>query len=402
MILKALSPAYGGFAIAREDRVIFIRGAIPGEVVDTVVEEKKRDYLVTSVTQVVEPSEHRVEPECPVFGVCGGCQLQYVSYARQISMKEEILHESLARLGGIEIGLSPSLIGDQWHYRRRAQFKVGKAGEIGFFREASRDVVRIDACPLLSDGLNAVLSSLSSSPLRLQGVSDIHVTCGDRAVAFVKGRSPAAELGAQLLSLGLAGVIVEGRDASGETVTEFDLNGIRYCVSAQSFIQAHWSLNCRVAEHLETELLPLEGKAVLDLYAGAGNFSLPLARRGADVTAVEESPTAAEDGRQNVTLNSLRGCSFKAGTAERFALKKRYDIILLDPPRPGLTVEVRRKILEQPPETVVYLSCNPATLARDLKQLKEKYDIMSVMMIDFFPNTYHIEALALLRLRSLS
>src|SRR5512134_3484445 len=149
LIVKPLLPAYGGYTIARDDKIILVKGAIPGEVVEVIVQEKKRDYTLAAVSQVVEPSEYRVEPKCPVFGVCGGCHLQYVSYERQLSMKEEVLVDSLARLGGIEVELGPSLSDAQWNYRHRAQFKVSRHGNIGFFRGSSRDIVEFEACPLM-------------------------------------------------------------------------------------------------------------------------------------------------------------------------------------------------------------------------------------------------------------
>lgn len=128
-------------------------------------------------------------------------------------------------------------------------------------------------------------------------------------------------------------------------------------------------------------------------------MSLPIARQSADVVAVEEHPAAVEDGMRNARLNGISNCRFKKSTAEKFPLAKKYDVIVLDPPRPGLTNEVRKKLLEHPADTILYLSCNPATLARDLKQLSAKYLIESVRMIDFFPQTFHLEALAVLRIR---
>ncbi len=395
-ILKALSPAYGGFTIARDERVIFIKGAIPGEVVDAEIIEKKRDYSVANVISVVEPSEDRVEPPCPVFGVCGGCQLQYVSYGRQVSMKDEILIDSLARIGGIETTLGTPLSGEQWHYRHRAQFKVSRTGDIGFFRESSRDVVTFEQCPLLRKEINGCLR-LIKEKVDVSGLSDIHVALGDRPLILVKGKQPAYEMG-PWLSLGFPAVAYNENIVSVAGHTTFDLNGLQYMVSPWTFFQAHWELNTRVVEHV-VNLIPSEGRTVLDLYAGAGNFSLPVAARAAEVTAVEEHPAAVEDGIRNIKANAIKNCKFVKSSAEKFRMQKKYDVIILDPPRPGLTSEVMKKVLQTPPDSIMYISCNPATLSRDLKKLKDKYELKSVSQIDFFPNTYHIEAVALLQLR---
>jgi len=177
----------------------------------------------------------------------------------------------------------------------------------------------------------------------------------------------------------------------------FDLNGLKYTVSPWTFFQAHWVLNLKVAEFIAGQVAPLAGKKVLDLYAGAGNFSLPIARYAEEVVLVEENPFAVEDGSRNLKLNSMKNCKFVKSSAERYRIQKKFDLIILDPPRPGLSSEVAKKVLEMPAETIVYISCNPSTLARDLKKLKDTYDLQSVQMIDFFPNTFHIEAAALLK-----
>jgi len=397
-ILKSLSPAYGGYSIARDEKVVLIKGAIPGEVVEVEIEEKKRDYSTARVISVVEPSEDRVEPPCPVFGICGGCHLQFASYERQVAMKDEILLDSISRIGGLEITLAPALTDSQWHYRRRAQFKVAKNGDIGFFKGATRDVVVFDSCPLMDERINRLLSGIRGN-IDAPGLKEIHVACGDQPVALLIGRGHSNDLHAQFTKAGFAGVAYDGMIVGGADCTNFDLNGLTYTVSPWTFFQAHWSLNKIVVEHIATELMPLEGKRVLDLYAGAGNFALPLTAHAKEVIAVEENEHAIDDGTRNIAANNITNCKMIRSSAEKYRMTGKFDIILLDPPRPGLTSEVAKKVLEALPETIVYVSCNPATLARDLKKLKEKYDVLSVRQIDFFPNTFHIESISFLRLR---
>jgi 23S rRNA (uracil1939-C5)-methyltransferase len=397
-VLKSTTPAYGGYSIARDDKVILIKGAIPGEIVEAEIEERKRDYSLARVVQVVEPSEYRVEPLCGVFGVCGGCQLQFISYEKQLQMKEEILADSLGRIGKIELTLGERLSDAQWHYRQRAQFKVSKTGEVGFFREASRDVVTFDDCPLMCPEINSLLTRIKEKELT-RNLSDIHIAAGETPVALLKGKDFDTELLDDFVDAGLSGISYNDSIPYGGAYTSFDLNGLRYTVSPGTFFQAHWTLNRKVAGFIAERLMPLEGKSVLDLYAGAGNFSLPLAALRARVTAVEENSRAAEDGRRNAELSGFGNYRIIKSSAEKYKLNRKYDVLLLDPPRPGLTSEVVRKILETSAERIVYVSCNPATLARDLKKLKEKYEIESVRLIDFFPNTYHIEAVAFLAVK---
>ncbi|MBI5640741.1 MAG: class I SAM-dependent RNA methyltransferase [Nitrospirae bacterium] len=396
--LKSLIPAYGGYSIARDEKVILIKGAIPGEVVEVEIGEKKKDYALARVVNVLEPSEYRVEPPCRVFGVCGGCQLQYIEYEKQLAMKEEILLDSLNRLGGIDTALGPLLAGSQWHYRHRAQFKVSRNGEIGFFRESSRDVITFDECPLMTREINGIFREIREK-CSIHNLTEIHVAAGDTPVALLRGRDYDSALFETFIETGLSGIAFNDAIAYGGAFTGFDLNGLRYTVSPWTFFQAHWDLNRRVSDLIREELMPLAGKRILDLYAGAGNFSIPLAGQAEELIAVEENRYAAEDGARNLELNGIKNCRFIRSSAEKYRITRKFDIIILDPPRPGLTSEVVKKILENPAEQLVYLSCNPATLARDLKKLKETYEISSVRLIDFFPNTFHIEAIAFLQKR---
>lgn len=398
MILESLSPAYGGYSIARDEKVILIKGAIPGEIVDVEILEKKRDYSVGFVMNVIEPSADRVDPPCPVFGKCGGCQLQYIQYERQVAMKDEVLRDTLARLGKVQTDLGAPLWGSNWHYRQKAQFKVSKTGEIGFFRESSRDVITFEECPLMNDDINALLRKIKEK-CAVGNLSDIHIAAGDTPVALLKGKGYNAVSFEDFVAAGLSGIAYNDSIAYGGAYTGFDLNGLRYTVSPWSFFQAHWDLNKRVVEFMTERMGPLEGKHVLDLYAGAGNFSLPCAARGAEVVAVEENVYAVEDGNRNLELNGIKNCKIVKSSSEKYRINKRFDVIILDPPRPGLTSEVIKKIMDNPSEAIVYVSCNPATLARDLKRLKEKYDLQSVHQIDFFPNTFHIESISFLKIR---
>ncbi len=397
-ILKALTPAYGGYTIARDEKVIFIRGAIPGEVVEVEISEKKRDYSVAQARAVIEPSEHRVDPQCPVFGVCGGCQLQFITYEKQLSMKDEILLDACKRLGGFEIELGSALAGDQWHYRVRAQFKVSKDGTIGFFRSSSRDVVVFEACPLMVHEINTLLKQIKEQNI-VSNLNEIHITAGDAPMALLKGRDYDTGFFENFHAIGFSGLRYNESVCSGGPFSGFRMDDFYYTVSPMTFLQSHWNLNTSLVNLVVREMMPMEGKRVLDLFAGAGNLSLKAAVNADEVVAVEENPFAVEDGKRNCSLNKIRNCRFVKSTAEKFRIKKKFDIIILDPPRPGLTSIVLKKILDNPSDMIVYLSCNPSTLARDVKKFMEKYEVCSVRQVDLFPNTFHIESLAFLRLK---
>lgn len=406
VLLKSEAPAYGGFSIAKLDgKIVMLKGAVPGETVEAAIDEEKKDYCRASVVKVIAPSPDRVEPSCPYFGTCGGCQLQYITYQRQGAIKEEILRESLKRLAKIDLRLSSPLVHDTpWHYRFRGQFKAAR-GEIGFYKEKTMDVIDIEACPLMREEVNEYFRR-AKVLLRNDDIKELHISFGNGAVALLKvpaSRNDWNAIAARLRDAGFSGVAVEMDKRkllhSGSDHIMLDLDGLHYFVSPMSFFQSHWELNRVVVRFVKDTLQPLAGKRILDLYSGAGNFSLPLAREAGEIVAVEENPSAIKDGRRNLEMNDIRNCRFVKSTAEHLQVKDPVDILITDPPRLGLSNRAIEKVLATQPEKIVYISCNPTTLARDLKKLIMKYEIESVHMIDFFPQTYHIESLTFLRIR---
>ncbi|RJQ20047.1 MAG: class I SAM-dependent RNA methyltransferase [Nitrospiraceae bacterium] len=410
LILKVERPAYGGLSIGRhEGKIVMIKGAaLPGETVEAAVEGEKKDYLTASVKKVLEPAPYRIEPACRYFGTCGGCHLQHIDYEHQLKLKQEILGDSLKRLAKTVTELSTPLFdGGPWNYRLRGQFKVSH-GQAGFYRGNTREVVDIDYCPLMTEEINEYFSKAKPLLKKNPDVREIHITTGDCSTALirlssrVKSASAMNKPASSLTDVGFAGLYVETHDNKisrhGRTYVTLRLDNMSYTVSPPTFFQSHWRLNQKVVKFIKDSLQPLKGKRVLDLYSGAGNFSLPLAS-DAEVVAVEENPHAIEDGRRNAEINKIETCRFIKSSAEDFNAAGRFDIVILDPPRTGISNSVMEKLSALIPERIVYISCNPATFARDLRELHKAYDIGSVRMIDLFPQTFHIESLALLRLR---
>jgi len=421
VILKAGAPAYGGLTIGRitqeptaetgglKAKVVLIRGAIPGEMVEVSIDDEKKDYYLASVKKVIEPSPDRIEP-----GPCPGCQLHYISYDRQVVIKEEVLSDALRRIGGINIELSEPLTlkGNTWGYRFRGQFKVSD-GKIGFYKEKTREIIDLDYSPLMIDEINEVLKkvhgAVHSQPEKFQSVTEIHISYGDGAFAFVRTNPKAKkerlfwdELAALLLSLGFKGTVIEadGRRLLkyGRGFLSLPLDDMTYTVSPMGFFQSNWKLNQVLVRFIKDHLQPLGGKKVLDLFSGAGNFTLPLALDAGEVVAVEENPFAIEDGKRNLQLNKIDNLQFLRSAAEAFNIKYYGpDIVILDPPRAGVSDRLIGNLLKAAPQKIVYVSCNPSTLARDLKRLTDKYEVESVRLVDLFPQTYHIEALAFLK-----
>ncbi len=409
LILKVDRPAYGGLSIGRhEGKVVMIKGAVlPGETIEAIVENEKKDYLAASVKKIMETSDDRISPACKFFGICGGCHFQHIPYARQIRIKEEILRDCLKRLAKTEIDLSEPVINNNpWNYRLRGQFKVSREG-MGFYRESAGEVINIDSCLLMVKEINGYFQK-AKILLKGHNIKEIHITAGDSIIALI--RTPTRAMSAAgwnkfasgFFDSGFSGLFIETADKRilryGKPFVTLHIKNLEYTVSPMSFFQSNWILNQSVARIIKDSLQPLTDKKILDLYAGAGNFSLPLAM-DAGVIAVEENPYAIEDGKRNLEINKIENFRFVRSSAGKFRAKDRFDVVILDPPRPGLTKRAMNKVLSLMPERIVYISCNPATFARDIKKLSGKYDIESIRMIDFFPQTFHIETLAFLRLK---
>jgi 23S rRNA (uracil1939-C5)-methyltransferase len=411
-------PVYGGYALARlpegrreqvqrhqGGKVIFVRGAIPGETVEVEIDEERRDFSRATVTRVIEASPFRVTPPCPYFGICGGCQFQHIEYREQVVMKEQVLRDCLARIAGIHAELLPSLTGTPWHHRYRGQFKTS-GGEIGFFRENTRELVPVSHCLLMRPDINDSLSVIAGilKEMRTPDVPpfELHLSAGEGVTCFLKVPDKAEllslfrDLARHLIDAGLAGVTIAtaagNRLTFGAERSLLRLNELVFAFSGAAFFQSNWDLNGDLIRTLLQELSPLTGKSVLDLYAGAGNFSLPLSREALRVIAVEENSQAVGDGRRNCRRNRIGNCRFVRTAAESLQVPEGIDVLILDPPRTGLTKRVMQLVLAMEPARIVYVSCNPSTLARDLKKLSVRYTVQSARMVDFFPQTYHVES----------
>ncbi len=372
---------YGGEGLARhEGRVVLVPSVAPGERALVEITEERPDFARARLVRLIEASPDRRDPPCPYYGTCGGCQLQHLHYAAQQRIKVGFVRESLSRIGGIlwseDIPIVPS---EEFHYRLRAQVKVRVSGdrvELGYYRPASHDLCAIAECPLLSPELNAALERWrQQAPERFVNI---------RALDLVQGE--------------------DGRIAVhplGEPMTvSWSVGGFTYTFDARTFFQANRFL---LAELLERVTAGEEGERALDLFCGVGFLTLPLALRFAEVIGVESDPRAVRFARRNARHNGLRNCRFVAERVETWLARQGgavgpVDLVVLDPPRAGLSRALVRALARLAPERITYVSCNPTTLARDLKWLlTDGYVLSSIVALDLFPQTFHVETVVKLR-----
>jgi len=400
------SPGHGGICVGRiSGKVVMVTGGVPGETVEAVVDTEKKDYMTATVTRVLEPSPDRLVPPCGYYGTCGGCQLQHVSYEGQVRIKERVLADCIRRIAKMDVGLAPPLSGGPLGYRHRGRFKVSH-GHAGFFMAKSHRVVDIESCPLMTPEINDALKRVWPEVVK-RSVREFQLSSGGGMLALVRadavhGGSP-DRLRDEIMAAGFDGVYIDTGDAepsvTGIGYNRFELDGLIYTVSPTSFFQANWELNRRLVGLVCDTLGPLGGARIADLYCGAGNFSLALSRTAGEVVGFEDNPSAVADAVRNAAMNNITNCRFVHADAEALGSHGPFDVVVADPPRTGLSEEALGALITLAPGRVVYVSCDPATLARDLKKLCVVYDIESIRMVDFFPQTYHLEAVVFLRRR---
>ena len=424
----------GGAGFGRVDgKACFVPFTAPGDVARFRVTAEKRSYVEGELVELLEASRLRVTPVCPVFGICGGCNWQHIAYSAQIEQKEEIFADLLWRSGRVERKHILPLIPAQepYGYRSRIQLKVRiKDGRphLGFFRTKSHDVVAVpEACAIAPDDINRIIGKLRQLLQHLpepHAVPQIDVSRGDNGSAIVivhytgAGYAGFSEfLRKENETLNFAdGIFIRGENRSilekvfgieelSYRIPEVFIPGSslkRLSFSKGGFSQVNYQQNLQLVR-LVWNWAELTGREkVLDLYCGNGNFTIPLAGFADCMVGFEEYGPSIADARRNCEVNNIRNVDFHCSDAA-LEVKKlasagaRFDVILLDPPRSG-AADVVSRIHELKPRAILYVSCDPATLARDVGILKNNnYEVVRCQPVDMFPQTYHTESVTLLK-----
>jgi len=383
---------YGGDGLAHiGSQAVFVPFAAAGDQLRVRITEVERNYARGVIEELLQPSAARRTPPCARFGACGGCQLQHLNYGAQLEVKVAFVRESLRRLGGIEWdGEIAVRSAAELHYRSRAELKVahdenGKT-RIGYFRAGTQEVCDVDECLILMPAANRELQRLHAEPSAIPSdATRVHFTVGDEEVIVTpatgeNGKSEAVD------ALGTAHQLI---------------GGVNYGFGVRSFFQGNRLL---VEDLVKTAIGDARGQFAVDLYAGVGLFSLQLAKAFEQVCAVEGNRTAANHGIENARANNFSNVRYEAISVEAWLKYKssevsRPDFVLLDPPRAGMGRQVIERLAAMASPQIAYVSCDPATLARDLRSLLEYgYHIDSITALDMFPQTFHVETVVQLRI----
>jgi 23S rRNA (uracil1939-C5)-methyltransferase len=420
---------HDGWGVVRAGKTVFVAGALPGETVEYLVRRSERNHDEAQLLKVIEPAADRVEPRCAHFGTCGGCSLQHLAPASQLAIKDSMLRETLKRIGKVEpLHWLPPLSGEPWGYRRRARLGarfVNAKGRsmVGFREKMSSFVADIQRCEVLVPQVGDLIAALSKLVTQLSiptRIPQIEVAAGDGLTVLVmRVLSPLNETDRALLASfesehGVRWLLQSGRPDQLETLQgavpalsyELPAHGLKLAFEPADFIQVNGEMNRLLIDHV-LQLLELDAEAeVLDLFCGLGNFTLPLATRARRVVGVEGDAGLIARARANADSNGLANAAFHVANlagedaAQRclaLAQGGRYTHVLVDPPRTG-SADVLPALAAMRPRRLVYVSCHPGSLARDLGILVQEhgFSLQSAGIVDMFPHTSHVESVAVL------
>lgn len=439
--LKIVDLTNTGEGVARcQGFTVFAPGGLPGDEVQATVISVKKTYGRALPKRILDPSSHRITPKCPVYDACGACQLQHLDYESQLAYKRQWVADALARIGKLEgVPVHPTLpMQEPWRYRNKAQFPVGRDGQAiiaGAFRQRTHQVVDVGDCliqhPLASQVLQALKELATSYGLSVYNettgkgllrhvlvrvgfhTQEVLAVLVTTATPFPQQRQLAQALQERVpqlvgvvrninnrrtnVILGPQMEILAGRDYLVDR-----LGGLQFQISARSFYQVN-PLQTEVLYQTALDYAGLTGtETVIDAYCGIGTISLFLARAAKQVIGIEVVEPAIIDARRNASINNIKNARFLVGRAEQVLPRlaadgTRADVIVVDPPRAGCDKQLLQTMAQMQPARIVYVSCNPTTLARDLAYLSHVgYHVQAVQPVDMFPHTAHVECVVLM------
>lgn len=380
-----------------DGKVTFIKNALVGEIVVVKITQSFKHYNIGEVVEYKKKSTLRTEPFCPYYNICGGCDLEHMTYHDTLKFKKEkvenILKNSKIDYPKLEVIENENPLG----YRNKLSLKVEK-GCIGFYEEKSHTLIQIDNCPLAKKSINDCLKKLQSLQIK-NGDITIRSNWNDEILLVINTTDKINFLIENFTDVKLAGVVLNEKTIYGDNFFYERMNGFLFKVSFDAFFQVNPYVTSKLFSFIENSIE--KDSVVLDLFSGVGTLSLVASKYAKKVYSMEIVKNAVLNHLENNKVNKVKNCFPILGNVFKNVSKieKDYDTILIDPPRKGLDEKTCELIVESNVENIIYVSCNPITLARDLKVLTKKYTIQKFDIFDMFSYTHHVECICVLGLR---
>jgi len=387
MIVKIDNLSHDFKGITRvNNKVTFVDNTLPNEVVDIRIINSKKNINEGKVISYIEKSSDRVIPRCSYSGLCGGCDTCYIKYDKALEYKKNIFIDIMKRYANIEV--NPDIIYDNniYGYRNKISLRVN-IGKLALVKEGTNELVNISRCHLVNDNINSVIEIMNNLDLSL--VNDVVIRGTNEIMVIINGNID-NNLLICLLKENVSSIVLNDKVVYGNDYINIKVGNYNYAVYPKSFFQ----INTGMIEKLYEKVKEYagNGRKLLDLYCGAGTIGIYLSNNFDCVDGIEINSDAVESANLNKKINNIGNINFECKKTSELK-NTNYDVVVVDPPRAGLDCVTINKLLENGSDKIVYVSCNPITLARDIKLLSDKYEVCDMVLFDMFPNTKHVESI---------
>lgn len=383
-----------------DNKTVFVPNALPGEVVEVEITNEKKKFCEASVNRILQKATERIESICPYFSVCGGCDLLHISYEEQLKYKQAKIVDIMKRYCQVNFDIKNIISSNVFHYRNKVVFHVSN-GKIGYYKEKSNKLIEIDTCLLVDKKINAIYNCIQKA--NLDNIEDIIIRYGLRTNEIMVILNVIGNINEKmwinLLKDKVSSIILANKNnfktIFGKDYIIEKLFDYQFIITNNSFFQVNTlqteKLYSKAIEYADIK----DNETVLDLYCGTGTIGILASKYAKKVIGIEINEEAVKSANKNKELNNIKNIEFYVGDTGKILSKHHYkvDTVIVDPPRAGLNNQAIKEILDIHPKKIVYVSCDPMTLARDLNLLSETYDIKELTPVDMFPNTAHIECI---------
>ena len=378
-------------------KIVFVKKTLPGDIVTLKNIVEKKSYFLADKEKYLVRSPLSIEAKCPYYDECGGCQIMTLPYQEQLNYKKNKVIDIFKKYTSLEI--NPEIIASPkiFNYRNKITLQV-EEGKIGFYHDKTNQLIPIKSCPLAKEKTNEIINLLSESNF-LTNVNQIIIKEFQAKIMIqIKGKVEEKDF-ISILKDKVSSIYINNKLVYGKAKLTETLDSYHYSISPNSFFQVNKEQTIHLYQQVKKYLMPNQNN-VLDLYCGMASIGIYVSDIAKNITGIELNPSSVKDALENIQKNHLTNIRVREGDVGKLLDEKNtYDAIIVDPPRSGLDKKTKAGLLKIKSKKIIYVSCNPITLARDIQELKEEYELKEITLFDLFPNTYHLETVVLLKRR---
>lgn len=381
------------------DKIVFVENALPGEKVEIKITRENKKILEAVVTKYLVKSPERVESKCPYYAQCGGCDLLHLKYENQLKYKENKIKEIIIKYAGLNSDIVKKIVESPRQYNYRNKITLKSKGKLGYYKRKSYEIIDIEKCQLANKKINDSLSELRKETLP-SSVNEIVIrSINEEEVSltiYLQYEEKITDFIKKIEYLFNSINVVLNKKAvleTGKSNIIGRLSNFEYQMSQTAFFQVNTLQTVNLYNKIAEYIKKLNFPTVLDLYCGTGTIGIYVSDFASNIIGIEINAEAIEDAKANANINKINNIEFFAGDVKKILVENNYkaNLIIIDPPRSGLEIEVIEEIVKVNPSDIIYVSCDPITLSRDLKSLSDNYIVEEITPFDMFPNTYHVE-----------